>query len=195
MLWVGGEPGKTAGPILRGAARSRTLQEGPNVCCGFRAHPPTQSGCEHWSYFGSGRFGDTMQWRTRSTRGARNWDASATPRFLRSGNLSFSAIAFFRGSHLAHIKYFVICVSCPRNLDTTSSDAPMQTWKQVRGPAGAVMCETRDLGIKWPYWHALIFGDKITIDMRFGCPKDVKQMLVQTARSVYLEEMGSQARV
>ena len=30
-LWVGGEHGKTAGPILRGAARSRTLQEGPNV--------------------------------------------------------------------------------------------------------------------------------------------------------------------
>ena len=28
----------------------------------------------------------------------------------------------------------------------------VQTWKQVRGPAGAVMCETRDLGIKWPYW-------------------------------------------
>ena len=25
------EPRKTAGPILRGAARSRTLQEGPNV--------------------------------------------------------------------------------------------------------------------------------------------------------------------
>ena len=24
----------------------------------------------------------------------------------------------------------------------------VQTWKQVRGPAGAVMCETRDLGIK-----------------------------------------------
>ena len=29
MLWVSGEPKKTAGPILRGAARSRTLQEGP----------------------------------------------------------------------------------------------------------------------------------------------------------------------
>ena len=24
----------------------------------------------------------------------------------------------------------------------------LQTWKQVRGPAGAVMCETCDLGIK-----------------------------------------------
>ena len=32
VLWVGGEPGKTAGHILRGAARSRTLQEGPRCC-------------------------------------------------------------------------------------------------------------------------------------------------------------------
>ena len=24
----------------------------------------------------------------------------------------------------------------------------VQTWKQVRGPAGAVMCETRDVGMK-----------------------------------------------
>ena len=31
MLWVGGEPRKTAGPTLRGAARSRTLQKGPRV--------------------------------------------------------------------------------------------------------------------------------------------------------------------
>ena len=26
-------------------------------------------------------------------------------------------------------------------------------WRQVRGPARAVMCETRDLGIKWPHWR------------------------------------------
>ena len=38
-LWVGGEPAKTAGPMLRGAARSRTLQEGPNVCCGWAVSP------------------------------------------------------------------------------------------------------------------------------------------------------------
>ena len=37
----------------------------------------------------------------------------------------------------------------------------VQTWKQVRGPAGAVMCETRDLGIKWPHWHTLMFSDEI----------------------------------
>ena len=38
-------------------------------------------------------------------------------------------------------------------------------WKQVRGPAGAVMCDTRDLGIKWPCWHTLVFDDEIKIDM------------------------------
>ena len=27
-------------------------------------------------------------------------------------------------------------------------------WRQVRGQAGAVMCETLDLGIKWPSFVA-----------------------------------------
>ena len=27
------------------------------------------------------------------------------------------------------------------------------------------MCETRDLGIGWPYRHTLIFGNDIKIDM------------------------------
>ena len=43
----------------------------------------------------------------------------------------------------------------------------VQTWKQVRGLAGAVMCGTRDLGIQWPYWHTLVFSSEITIDMRY----------------------------
>ena len=51
----------------------------------------------------------------------------------------------------------------------------VQTWKQVRRPAGAVMCETRDLGIKRPYWHTLIFGNDIKIDMRLVCPKEFKK--------------------
>ena len=59
----------------------------------------------------------------------------------------------------------------------------VRTWKQVRGLAGAVMCETHDLGIKWPYWHTLVFGDEIKIDMKYVCPKDVEKMLVQRARS------------
>ena len=67
----------------------------------------------------------------------------------------------------------------------------VQTWKQVRGPAGAVMCETRDLGIKWPCWHTLIFGNDEKIDMRFVCPKDVKKMLVQTAQPVYWKKWGA----
>ena len=47
-LWVGGEPRKTAGPILRGAAMSRTLQEGPNMCCGLAVSPgkPRVPHCE-----------------------------------------------------------------------------------------------------------------------------------------------------
>ena len=61
----------------------------------------------------------------------------------------------------------------------------VQTCKQVRGTAGAVMCETHDLGIKLPHWHTLIFSNDTKIDMRFVCPKDVKKMLVQRARSVY----------
>ena len=67
----------------------------------------------------------------------------------------------------------------------------VQTWKQVREPAGAVMCETRDLGVRWPYWHTLIFGNDTKIDMRFVCPKDVKQMLVQTACSVYWKKWAA----
>ena len=56
----------------------------------------------------------------------------------------------------------------------------------MRGPLrSSDVCETRDLGVKWPYWRSLIFGNDIKIDMRFVCPKDVKKMLVQTARSVY----------
>ena len=47
------------------------------------------------------------------------------------------------------------------------------------------MCETRDLGIKWSCWHTLVFSNEITIDMRYVCPKDVKKMLVQSARSVH----------
>ena len=45
-------------------------------------------------------------------------------------------------------------------------------WRQVGGPAGAVMCETRGLGIKWPQWHTWIFEG------------EAKKMLVQQARSV-----------
>ena len=52
-----------------------------------------------------------------------------------------------------------------------------QTWRQVRGLAGAVMCETRDLGIKVPQGH-------VGVDMRVVCPQDVMKMLLKQARMV-----------
>ena len=45
-------------------------------------------------------------------------------------------------------------------------DREVQMWRQVRGPAGVVMCETRDPGIKWPQWHTLVFECDRRIDMR-----------------------------
>ena len=47
-LWVRGEPRKTAGPTLRGAARSRTLQEGPRMRCVLAVSPgkPLVPHCE-----------------------------------------------------------------------------------------------------------------------------------------------------
>ena len=53
------------------------------------------------------------------------------------------------------------------------------------------MCETCDLGIKWPFWHTLIFGNETKIDMRYVRPKDVKKMLVQRARSVYWKKWAA----
>ena len=59
----------------------------------------------------------------------------------------------------------------------------VQTWRQVRGLAGAVMCETRDLAIKWPQWHTLMYEGQVKVDMRYVCPKDVKNILLTQARS------------
>ena len=53
------------------------------------------------------------------------------------------------------------------------------------------MCENRDLGIKWPHWHTLICSNDRKIDMRFVCPKDVKNILVQQARTVYLKKWAA----
>ena len=52
--------------------------------------------------------------------------------------------------------------------------------KQIRE---VQMCETRDLGIKWPQC--------VRVDMRYVCPKDVKKMLVQQARSVYWKKRAA----
>ena len=68
-------------------------------------------------------------------------------------------------------------------------------WKQVRGPAGAVTCETRDFGIKWPQWHTLLFEGQVPVDIRVVCPQDAKTMLQKTSQDGPPEEMGSKARV
>ena len=41
------------------------------------------------------------------------------------------------------------------------------------------MCETRDLGIKWPHQHTLIFEGEVKVDIRYVCRKDVKEMLLR----------------
>ena len=52
----------------------------------------------------------------------------------------------------------------------------VQTWKQVRGLAGAVMRETRDLGIMWPHWHTSLFegpgGGGYELALPAGCEED-----------------------
>ena len=70
----------------------------------------------------------------------------------------------------------------------------VQMWRQVRGPAGAVMCETRDLGNKWPHWHTLVFSDETYIDMRHVCPRDTLKVAGTETPISVLEEVGSKAR-
>ena len=53
------------------------------------------------------------------------------------------------------------------------------------------MCETRDLGIKWPPWHTLLFEGQRRVDMRVVCPRDVQNMLLNDL----LEKVGDQTRV
>ena len=53
------------------------------------------------------------------------------------------------------------------------------------------MCENRDWCIKWPHWYTLILeGDK-RVDMRYVCAKDVKKMLLQQVRTVFLKELAA----
>ena len=47
---------------------------------------------------------------------------------------------------------------------------------QVRGPAGAVVCETKDLGTGFPIWHALLSEEGAVEDLQVVCPQDVKDM-------------------
>ena len=43
----------------------------------------------------------------------------------------------------------------------------------MRGPAGAVVYETRDLGIKWRQWHTLMFEEQVKVDLSVVCFQDV----------------------
>ena len=52
------------------------------------------------------------------------------------------------------------------------------------------MCETRDLGIKWPQRHTLILEGLVRVDMRYACPEDVKKMLLGHAGSTEREIEG-----
>ena len=67
----------------------------------------------------------------------------------------------------------------------------IQTWRQVRGPAGAFMRETRDLDISFPQWHTLLFEAQVAVDMWVVCPQDVKKMQLKQARMVHWKRLGS----
>ena len=44
------------------------------------------------------------------------------------------------------------------------------------------MCETRDLGIKWPYWQTLLSE---AVEMGVVCTQDAKKRLLKHARMVF----------
>ena len=58
----------------------------------------------------------------------------------------------------------------------------VQTWRQVRGPAGAAMCGTRDLGIKWPQWHTLTIERQGGHEV--GLPARCKEDALETGRTI-----------
>ena len=53
------------------------------------------------------------------------------------------------------------------------------------------MCETRDLGIKWPQWQTSILDGEARINMRCVCPTDVMKVLLQQARTVYWKKWAA----
>ena len=57
------------------------------------------------------------------------------------------------------------------------------------------MCKTRDLGIKWPHWHTLLFEGQVVVDMGGVCPQDVKKHASEASQDRLLEEVGSKARL
>ena len=64
----------------------------------------------------------------------------------------------------------------------------VQRWQQVRGSAGAVVCETRDLGVQWPQRHTLLFEEQVAVPA--GCEEDS----CFTSQDGLLEDVGSHTR-
>ena len=58
------------------------------------------------------------------------------------------------------------------------------SWTKVRGPAGAVLCEMKDLGITAPSWQVLRLGGRM-ISVKDTCPEDINQTLTRHANDVY----------
>ena len=57
------------------------------------------------------------------------------------------------------------------------------------------MHETRALGIRRPQWHALMYEEQVTVDMRVVCPQNVSQVPLKQARLVgLLEDTENNAR-
>ena len=73
----------------------------------------------------------------------------------------------------------------------------VQTWRQERerGSAGAVMCETRDLGITWPQWHTLLFGGAGGGGQERGLPAGCEKVVPEASQDGLVEGMGSKARM
>ena len=68
----------------------------------------------------------------------------------------------------------------------------VQAWWQVRGLAGAVLCDTRDLGMKLLQWHTLILEGQVKVEMRYVCPKVVKKMLLKQARTGHWKKWAAE---
>ena len=51
----------------------------------------------------------------------------------------------------------------------------METWTKVTGPASAILCEMKDLGITVLSWQVFRVSDDRMISMEGTCPEDVKQ--------------------
>ena len=60
------------------------------------------------------------------------------------------------------------------------------------GPAGAVKCEARDLGIKSPQRHTLMCEEQAAVDMKVVCPQDVTKMPLKPASMVHWKKWAAQ---